>query len=151
MLQDSHLQRRIPQNFLKAFTVFKIKFDKVDSPNWHAKLQSTLRPDSNLNKVIALAWNTKRFAIACSSSSCVYVKHITLCNCLCSSSSRFSASRIRNIGASHTRDFRSCHSVKSHVTTRLIRPSENGFGHLKKKLKRQARVVLRKKLFVILC
>ena len=37
----------------------------------------------------------------------VCVKRITLCNCLCSSSSsRFSASRVRNIGASHIRDFR---------------------------------------------
>ena len=44
MLQDSHLQKQIPQNFLKAFTVFKIKADK------DAKLQSTLRSDPNLPK-----------------------------------------------------------------------------------------------------
>ena len=33
---------------------------------------------------------------------------------------------------------------------RLPHPSKNGFGHFKEQLKRQARVVLRKKLFLIL-
>ena len=47
----------------------------------------------------------------------VCVKCITLCKCLCStSSSRFSASRTRNIGASHIWDFGPYHSVKIHVS-----------------------------------
>ena len=46
---------------------------------------------------------------------CVCVKRITLCNCLCSFSTRFSACRVRNIGASHIRDFGPSHGVKGHV------------------------------------
>ena len=51
----------------------------------------------------------------------VCVKRITLYNCLCSSSlssspsSRFSASRVWNIGASYIWDFGHCHNIKSHV------------------------------------
>ena len=50
-------------------------------------------------------------------SFCVCVKRITLCYCLCSSSpsSRFSASRVRSIGARHIWDFGSCHNVQSYV------------------------------------
>ena len=48
-------------------------------------------------------------------SFCVCVKRITLCNCLCSSSSRFSASLVRNIGVSHIRDFGPSHNVKNHL------------------------------------
>ena len=75
---------------------------------------------------------------------CICLKRKTFRNCLCSSSCD-SARRFRNIGASHIRDFGSCHNVKSLI------PSENGFGHFKEQLKRQARVVVRKKLLVILC
>ena len=80
------------------------------------------------------------------------MKRITLCNCLCSfsSSSCFSASRVRNIRASHIRDFGPCHYLKSHVCYDFLIPSEKGFGYFKEQLKRQARVVFRKKLFVIL-
>ena len=46
---------------------------------------------------------------------CVCVKRIPLCDCLCSSSSRFSASRCWNIGAGHIWDFDLCCNVKSHV------------------------------------
>ena len=79
------------------------------------------------------------------------MKWKTLCNCLCSSSSCDSASPVRNIGASHIWDFGPCHNVKSHVCYDFLIPSENGFCHFIEKLKRQARVVLRKKLFVISC
>ena len=48
------------------------------------------------------------------------MKHITLDISLCSSSSfspssRFPATRVRNIGASHIRVIGLCHNVKSHV------------------------------------
>ena len=73
------------------------------------------------------------------------VKCITLCNCLCSFLSCFSASRVRNIVASHVGDFRPCHNVKYHVCCDFLIPSENGFGHFKEQLKRQTRVVLKEK------
>ena len=42
--------------------------------------------------------------------------------------------------------------MKSHVCCDFLIPSENvRFGHFKEQIKRQARVILRKKLFVILC
>ena len=83
------------------------------------------------------------------------MNRITLCNCLCSFcsfSSRFSASCIRNTGASRIRDFDHTRNVKIHLFLHkfLIR-SEIGFGHIEEQLKRQARVVLRKKLCLILC
>lgn len=50
---------------------------------------------------------------------CVFEKRITLCNCLCYSSSNrssgFSASRVMNIVASNVGDFGPTHSVKSQV------------------------------------
>ena len=79
------------------------------------------------------------------------MKCITLCNCLCSSSCCFSTSRVRNIGASHIQDFGSCHNLKSHVCCDFLIPSENGFGCFKEQLKHQARVIFRKKLFVMMC
>ena len=81
------------------------------------------------------------------------MKRITLCSWLCSSSSpssRFSASRIRNIGSRGIWDFGTCHNVKSHVCWDFLSPSESGFSHFKEQLKSQVRVALRKKLFVIL-
>ena len=80
---------------------------------------------------------------------CVCVKTKTLCNCTCSSSGD-STSCVQNIQASHTRYFRPCHNLESHVCCDSIIPSENGFGHFKEQLKHQMRVFLRKKLFVIL-
>ena len=98
-----------------------------------------------LEKTRLYAWITRY-------SYCVCVERITLCNCLCSfSSSCFSASRVRNIGASHILEFRPCHNLKSHVCWDFLTPSWNGFGHFKEELKHQARVILEKKLFVILC
>ena len=73
------------------------------------------------------------------------------CDCLCSSSSYFPVSCIRNIDASDIRDFKSCHNVKSPVCCDFLIQSKNGFDHFKEQLKRLFSVVLRKKLFVILC
>ena len=50
-----------------------------------------------------------------STKSCVCVKRLTLCNCLCSSSSRFSASVIQNI-----REFRANNCFADHLTTNTI-------------------------------
>ena len=59
------------------------------------------------------------------------------------SSSCFSASRVRNIEASHIRDFRLCHNLKSHICCDFLIPPNNGFGNFKEQLKCQSRVVLR--------
>ena len=48
-------------------------------------------------------------------------------------------------------DFGHCYDMNSRVCCEFLIPSENGFGHFKEQRKRQARFVLRKTLFVILC
>ena len=93
-------------------------------------------------------WNTLVY------SYCVCVKRTTLCNCLCSSpSSRFSANRVRNVGTSHIQDFGACHNVESHVfcyTSAFCRQKTDS-PILKNNSKHQARDILRKNLFLILC
>ena len=79
------------------------------------------------------------------------MKRKALCNCFCSSSFCDSASRVQKIGVCHVRDFGPCHNVKSHVCCGFLIPSENVFVHFKEHLKRHAKAVFRKKLFVILC
>ena len=64
-------------------------------------------------------------------------------NCLCSSFYYFSANRVWNIQDYHIQDFGPCDNINSHVC-------RDGFGHFKEQLNCQARIVLRKKLFVIL-
>ena len=85
-----------------------------------------------------------RYLLRKTGSYCVYVKRIMFSNCLCSSSC-FSSSRVRNIGASYIRDTGPFHNLKSRAFCDFLITSENGFGHFKGQLKRQARVVLRKK------
>ena len=74
----------------------------------------------------------------------VCVKVQTLYN-LPAFSSCDSASRVRNIRATHIWDFGPCHKVKSRVCYDFFVPSENGFGHFKEQLKRQTKFVLKKK------
>ena len=85
-----------------------------------------------------------RYLLRKTGSYCVYLKRIMFSNCLCSSSC-FSSSRVRNIGASYIRDTGPFHNLKSRAFCDFLITSENEFGHFKGQLKRQARVVLRKK------
>ena len=120
--------------------------------SWKSVLISLLQ-NFSLVAVYLILWITsacKSFLISFlilsrfQSIYCVCGKHIMPCNCLCSSCSCFCAIRVRNIRASHIRDFGLCHNMKSYVCRNFLIPSENGFGHFKKQLKRKGRVVLKK-------
>ena len=95
-------------------------------------------------------WNSKKCQVhAKIRPYCVWVKRKTLCNCLCSSSC--DCQPCPEYHSQPFRDFGPCHKVKSPVCCDSLISSENGFGYFKEQHNRQAKVVLRKKLFVILC
>ena len=80
---------------------------------------------------------------------CVCVKRITLGNRV-SSSVCFSASRVRNIGASHIWDFGPCHDVKPmfYVTSSFRQKTDSVISKKNSSLRQS--LSFRKKLFVIL-
>ena len=90
------------------------------------KFEPLTRPNAGHTKTEPPKYMTKRaftFVLFCLYLVCV--KRITPCNCLCFSSCYcFSASRVRNIRASHIRDFRPCRNVKSHVCPYFLIPPE---------------------------
>ena len=84
-------------------------------------------------------------------TNCVCVKRITLCNCLCSSSSSscFSGSHVRNIEASHIRDFGLV--ITWNVTFVMTSPSrQKTDAPISKNSSVRLGLTFRKKLFVIL-
>ena len=111
-----------PQTLLKNSTIFLLLLDQnwqKKSPTlkrhfmsfWHLIMTKMQFEELNFDEFEEVFKSLKRNKIASfndlSNSIIVFASRITLCNCLCSSSSLscFSASRVRNIGTSHIRDF----------------------------------------------